>query len=126
MVLALSVGDPSGIGPDVALMAWQLRNERDVPPFILIADQKQIAARAKTLGFDVPVVVCEPSEAAAVFANALPILPKDQRRIDGSVWRRLEEDDGARQGAPAENAVPGQSRVPQRRSCSATWSYQAR
>lgn len=75
MVLALSVGDPSGIGPDVALMAWQLRNERGVPHFILIADPKQIAARALRLGFNVPVVVCKPDEAAAVFANALPVFP---------------------------------------------------
>ncbi len=75
MVLALSVGDPSGIGPDVALMAWQLRDKLMVPPFILIADPNQIEARAKNLSFDVQVVVCEPSEAAAVFANALPVLP---------------------------------------------------
>jgi 4-hydroxythreonine-4-phosphate dehydrogenase len=75
MVLALSVGDPSGIGPDVALMAWQLRNERGVPAFILIADPEQITARAKRLGFDVPVAVCKPDEAASIFANALPVLP---------------------------------------------------
>ena len=74
MVLALSVGDPSGIGPDVALMAWLRRDAQTIPPFILIADPRQIAERAKKLGFDVPVVVCTPDEAGAVFAGALPVL----------------------------------------------------
>lgn len=32
-VLALSSGDPAGIGPDIALEAWMLRAERSLPPF---------------------------------------------------------------------------------------------
>ncbi len=82
MVIALSVGDPSGIGPDVVLMAWRLRKSHNMPPFILIADPQQIALRAKMLGFDVPITVCKSNEAAAVFANALPVLPLKNTHLE--------------------------------------------
>jgi 4-hydroxythreonine-4-phosphate dehydrogenase len=32
-MLALTAGDPSGIGPDIALAAWLLRDKLDVPSF---------------------------------------------------------------------------------------------
>ena len=36
--LALTVGEPAGIGPDIALAAWVRRAEFDLPPFYLLAD----------------------------------------------------------------------------------------
>jgi 4-hydroxythreonine-4-phosphate dehydrogenase len=82
MVLALSVGDPSGIGPDVALAAFMRRDELRLPPFILIADPAQITARAKRLGLRVTVVECDPEAAASAFASALPVLPLQNRFME--------------------------------------------
>ncbi|MDR7032354.1 4-hydroxythreonine-4-phosphate dehydrogenase PdxA [Mesorhizobium sp. BE184] len=73
--LALSVGDPSGIGPEIAIEAWRRRAENGVPPFYLLADPALVAARAKALGVDVPIIEADPSQAMAAFHNALPILP---------------------------------------------------
>ena len=73
MALALSVGDPSGIGPEIALMAWLMRRDREIPAFFLIADPHQIAMRAKTSGLNVPIGVCNPRDAKDIFSDALPI-----------------------------------------------------
>jgi len=81
-VLALSIGDPSGIGPDVALSAWLERTRLDVPPFALIADPAQLASRARRLGVDVPLAPADIDTAAAQFAAALPVIPLANGQAD--------------------------------------------
>jgi 4-hydroxythreonine-4-phosphate dehydrogenase len=73
--LALTQGDPSGIGPELALKAWLARAARDLPPFFVLADPAHLARVAQTLGLDVPLREVAPSEAADVFARALPVAP---------------------------------------------------
>lgn len=73
--LALTQGDPAGIGPDVTITAWAKRRELGLHPFILVGDPDVISARANLLGLDVSIKVCEPEEATSVFADALPMLP---------------------------------------------------
>jgi 4-hydroxythreonine-4-phosphate dehydrogenase len=73
--LALTMGEPAGIGPDIALAAWVRRDELKLPPFYIIADPQYLARRAKRLGLDVPIEVVAPLDAAAVFASALPVVP---------------------------------------------------
>lgn len=73
--LALTVGEPAGIGPDIALAAWCARQARQVPPFYLIADPQFIARRAALLDCTVPLARVRPQEAAAAFADALPVVP---------------------------------------------------
>jgi len=75
--LALTLGEPAGIGPDITLSAWRRRAELDLSPFYLIGDPRFIERRAAMLGFDVPVAVVDPSAAAAVFATALPVVLLD-------------------------------------------------
>lgn len=72
--LALTLGEPAGIGPDIALAAWSHRAALALPPFYLLADPDFIARRAKRLGLDVPLAVVAPAQAAEAFANALPIV----------------------------------------------------
>jgi 4-hydroxythreonine-4-phosphate dehydrogenase len=72
--LALSQGDPAGIGPDVTLAAWLGRDTHQLPPFIFIGDPAVLAARAQQLGLEVPVQVCSVDDACAVFSTALPVL----------------------------------------------------
>ncbi len=72
--LALSQGDPAGIGPDIALMAWAKRREHGLPPFLYIGDHSALAARATMLGIDVPIEEATADTARSVFATALPVL----------------------------------------------------
>ncbi|WP_315920303.1 4-hydroxythreonine-4-phosphate dehydrogenase PdxA [Mesorhizobium sp. SP-1A] len=81
-VLALSVGDPSGIGPEIAIAAWRLRKRAQVPPFYLLADPALIAARADALGVQVALADATPEDAAARFADALPVVGLDARFVD--------------------------------------------
>ncbi len=48
--LALSVGEPAGIGPDIAIKAWLQRSEFGLSPFYLIGDARHLAQRAAHLG----------------------------------------------------------------------------
>src|SRR5450432_4089800 len=72
--LALTLGEPAGIGPDITLAAWRRRAELALPVFYLLADPVFLVARAKRLGLDVPIAVVEPSRAAAAFRTALPVV----------------------------------------------------
>src|SRR6187399_638741 len=71
--LALTLGEPAGIGPDLTLAVWQRRNELKLPPFYVIADPASLERRAKKLGLTVPLAVVEPKDATARFAQALPV-----------------------------------------------------
>jgi 4-hydroxythreonine-4-phosphate dehydrogenase len=73
--LALTFGEPAGIGPDITLMAWRRRKERGLAPFYLVGDAPYLAQRAKQLGLDVPVVEAEPHTAVMTFQRALPVVP---------------------------------------------------
>ena len=44
--LALTLGEPAGIGPDVTLAIWQRRAALDLPPFYLIAEPDFLRERA--------------------------------------------------------------------------------
>ncbi len=70
------MGDPAGVGPDIALTAWQRRKQDAVPPFFIIGNPGCLKERARLLGIEVPLkVVAEASEAADRFQKALPVLP---------------------------------------------------
>lgn len=80
--LALTAGDPSGIGPEMAIAAWLRRTDHAVPPFYLLSDPASVAASARRVGLDIPIVETTSSEAAARFADALPVVPLTARFID--------------------------------------------
>lgn len=72
--LAVTMGDPAGIGGDVMLKAWSLRDAA-LPPFFVIDDPLRLASLAHRLGLDVPVrEIQDPSEAGDLFHQALPVL----------------------------------------------------
>ncbi len=74
--LALTLGDPAGIGPDIALLAYRAKSGEQIPPFLLIGDPDVVAARARTLDLSVRLTAIDDArEAMSRFADALPILP---------------------------------------------------
>jgi 4-hydroxythreonine-4-phosphate dehydrogenase len=72
--LALTLGEPAGIGPDITLAAWQRRTELALPPFYLLADPDFVRRRVERLDADVALAVVDPAEAAQAFRNALPVV----------------------------------------------------
>jgi 4-hydroxythreonine-4-phosphate dehydrogenase len=75
--LALTMGEPAGIGPDVTLAAWARRKALDLPAFYYLADPVFLATRARRMGLDVPIETVAAADAAAVFGRALPVVPLD-------------------------------------------------
>ena len=73
--LALTLGEPAGIGPDLALAVWCRRGELDLPPFYIVADPEYLARRAGRLGLNVPLAAVTPSAAAPAFRSVLPVVP---------------------------------------------------
>jgi 4-hydroxythreonine-4-phosphate dehydrogenase len=73
--LAVTMGEPAGIGGELTLKAWLARHPA-TRPFFALDDPAHLAAIARQLGLDVPVrEIAAPAEAAGVFAKALPVLP---------------------------------------------------
>ena len=75
--LALSMGDPAGIGLDIALRAWHRRAENAVPPFVLFGDAEPLAARARMLGLgNLPIeIVSDLARVHDVFGTRFPVRP---------------------------------------------------
>ena len=73
--LAVTMGEPAGIGGEIALKAW-LSRVHGIPPFYLIDDPDRLAALAKCLDWMVPIrAISAPDEAPSVFSDALPVAP---------------------------------------------------
>ena len=73
--LALTLGEPAGIGPDLTLAVWRRRLELDLQPFYIVGDLDFLKSRARLLGLDVPMAVVTPAGTAAAFERALPVVP---------------------------------------------------
>jgi 4-hydroxythreonine-4-phosphate dehydrogenase len=74
--LALTIGEPAGVGGEIALKAWHARSAEHLPPFFILDVPERLTQLAAALKLDVPVrAIAAPEEAAAVFATALPVLP---------------------------------------------------
>jgi 4-hydroxythreonine-4-phosphate dehydrogenase len=70
------MGDPAGIGGEIALAAWSALRAGG-PAFVAIDDPDRLASLARRLGREVPVrAVGSLAEGAAQFARALPVLPE--------------------------------------------------
>lgn len=77
--LALTSGEPAGIGPDITLAAWLHRKELKLPPFYLLGDRDFLDHRAKAIGLDIRTADVRPEDAVAAFADALPVVDTGQR-----------------------------------------------
>ena len=73
--LAVSLGDPAGIAPEVIAESWVRRREMALAPFFVVGGAAVLRAAAATRGIDLPVAsISAASEAASVFGSALPVL----------------------------------------------------
>jgi 4-hydroxythreonine-4-phosphate dehydrogenase len=72
--LALTFGEPAGIGPDITLKAWLRRDELKLPAFYLLGDRDFLHRRAAALGLKVRLADVRPEGALDTFADALPVV----------------------------------------------------
>ena len=76
--LAVSLGDPAGIGPEVIAKCWDHRDELGLPPFVAIGDGHSIDAV-----WDGPIeVVDDPRQADSAFDYALPLIQVPSAEAD--------------------------------------------
>jgi len=92
--LALTSGEPAGIGPDITIKAWLRREELKLPAFYLLGDPNSLRARTKALGLDVRVAEIRPEDACDAFAQALPVVAAGR-----AATARPGEPDGTSAGA---------------------------
>jgi 4-hydroxythreonine-4-phosphate dehydrogenase len=68
--LAVSLGDPAGIGPEVLARAWELRHDQGLPSFFGVGPPEALDAVWKG-----PVtIISDPSDAVRVFDQSLPVI----------------------------------------------------
>ncbi|MDJ0947844.1 MAG: 4-hydroxythreonine-4-phosphate dehydrogenase PdxA [Alphaproteobacteria bacterium] len=73
--LALTMGEPAGVGGELALKVWRAHERMDIPIFFAIDDPMRLEVLAHRLDADVPIrAIDRPEEASAVFQDALPVL----------------------------------------------------
>jgi 4-hydroxythreonine-4-phosphate dehydrogenase len=71
--LAMTMGDPAGIGPELALAAW--RDRTPDAPFVVFAAPGVLTAAAKRAGLTASIIETDPAGARAAFSNGLPVVP---------------------------------------------------
>jgi 4-hydroxythreonine-4-phosphate dehydrogenase len=72
--LALTIGEPAGIGPDITIKAWLRRDELKLPAFYLLGDRDFLQRRASALGLKVRFADVRAEGALDAFADALPVV----------------------------------------------------
>jgi 4-hydroxythreonine-4-phosphate dehydrogenase len=75
--IAISMGEPAGIGPDLILKLYDARAELKLPPFIVFGNLAFLAARSRRLGLNVNFAQTTIDRAAGEFPVALPVYHVD-------------------------------------------------
>jgi 4-hydroxythreonine-4-phosphate dehydrogenase len=75
--LAVSMGEPAGIGPDLILRLYTERASLGLPPFVVYGNAGFLRSRAARLGIEVEIAATSAAFAASVFADALPVVDID-------------------------------------------------
>lgn len=102
LALAMTMGDPAGIGGEIALAAWLERRRRKLPAFFVIDDADRLDRLARRLAPGASVrVITDPRSAADGFDEALPVLHRPlpvlsqpgvpDRKTAGAVISSIEE-----------------------------------
>ena len=87
--LALTLGDPAGIGPEIIAKAWRALKDEG-PAFVVLGDRDLLAAQGAPT-----VEAGSLADAARSFAEALPVLEEGEARatrhrlVDGAVRERV-------------------------------------
>ncbi|OSQ44897.1 4-hydroxythreonine-4-phosphate dehydrogenase PdxA [Thalassospira alkalitolerans] len=73
--IALTIGEPGGIGPELAIKAWHARNQFGLAPFCIISPKTILNQARNILGLGTPVsTVTNIHQVDNIFDTALPVL----------------------------------------------------
>ena len=76
--LAVSLGDPAGIGPEVIGKCWDHRSAFGLPPFVAVGDPRSLSAV-----WDGPIVMIDhPRDVESAFDVGLPLWPITAAQAD--------------------------------------------
>ena len=74
--LALTMGEPAGVGPELTLRAWLAADRAAMRPFFFLGDERLLRTTAASLNLNVDVAAIDhPHDAPGLFCSALPVLP---------------------------------------------------
>ncbi len=74
--LALTMGDPAGVGLDITIAAWMQRDQVSLPPFYLLANPYAVSKRAERLNVALSVDVVSPDRVpGSDVTTGLPVVP---------------------------------------------------
>jgi 4-hydroxythreonine-4-phosphate dehydrogenase len=94
MPLALTMGEPAGIGGEIALRAW-VQRKRGARPFFVIDDIARLEALARRFAIPCPLApIATAAEALPVFTRALPVMALPEPLAVPSEPGRLEVRNG--------------------------------
>src|SRR5437879_11511579 len=117
--LALTMGEPAGIGGEFSLDAGVRRGDGE-PLFYVVDDPDRLAGLAARLGWTVPIKpIATSGHAVKVFPNALPVLPvggkclaepgrpnpADARLVIGAIDHAVAEVKAGRAAAVVTNPI---------------------
>lgn len=101
--LAVALGDPAGIGPEIVVKAWRARATEGLPPFFAVGDVRSVEAV-----WPGPVErIASPGEAREVFERALPLLSVED---GGEIVPGEPNLDGARCSLDSLEVATGMTR----------------
>ncbi|MCX2723160.1 4-hydroxythreonine-4-phosphate dehydrogenase PdxA [Roseibium salinum] len=95
--VAVSMGEPAGIGLELALVAWNNRRSLRLPPFYVRGDETLLAERAAAIGMKIRIESVSPDQAVRQFSKSLPVVQTGPALTD----RPGEEQEGTAQSVVA-------------------------
>jgi len=73
--LAISIGDPAGVGPELICEAWSRREAEHLPPFFAVGGAETLAEAGRSRGMVPPLTALDhPAQVRDAFASALPVI----------------------------------------------------
>jgi 4-hydroxythreonine-4-phosphate dehydrogenase len=76
--LAMTMGDPAGIGPDITLKLWDMRRSLELPPIVVLACPALLGERARELDVELRLRECDASLDVPFEDDVLTVLPLSQ------------------------------------------------
>lgn len=78
--IAVSIGEPAGIGPDIIIEAWHRRESLDIPPFFVVGNVECLTNRASLLGVDIQIRSISKISQPEPASPALPVFESGDLR----------------------------------------------
>ncbi len=73
--IALTMGDPAGVGPDITLCLWRDRENLNLPPYVYIGCPDMLAERASTMGIGLRTTIVDPTQPFNFDNHTMPVIP---------------------------------------------------